>query len=73
MRIICLLLLGALLCGCGRQVPEPTLLTVPVPPSTAPETTLAETVPDDPDYYINYVYPEQLLEYYTGLTRGWSP
>ena len=73
LRIICLLMLGALLCGCGRQVPEPTLLTVPEPPSTAPETTLAETVPEDPDYYINYVYPEQLREFYTGLTRGWSP
>ena len=72
MRIICLLMLGALLCGCGRQMPEPTLLTVPETVPETAETTTAETVPDDPDYYIEYVYPEQLRESYTGLTQGWK-
>lgn len=72
MRIICLILLAALLCGCGRDTSEPPLLTVPEPEDTLPETTVAEPVPDDPDYYINNVYTEQLREYYTGLTRGWK-
>ena len=72
MRIICMILLTALLWGCGTRSPEPPLLTVPEPEETVAEPTVAETVPDDPDYYIKYVYPEQLRESYTGLTRGWK-
>lgn len=72
MRIICLILMAAALCGCGRKIPEPPLFTVPEPETALPETTAPETVPDDPDYYINNVYTEQLREYYTGLTRLWK-
>lgn len=72
MRIIVLVLLAAVLSGCGARAPEPTLFTVPEPEPTATEPSVPETVPDDPDYYIRYVYPEQLRELYTGLTRGWK-
>ncbi|MBQ3487887.1 MAG: hypothetical protein IJA71_06330 [Clostridia bacterium] len=72
MRIICLILLGIVLCGCGRQTAEPPLLTVPEPEPVTVEPTASETVPDDPGYYIEYVYPEQLRESYAGLTRGWK-
>ena len=72
MRIICLIALVTVLCGCGRRAPEPPLLTVPETEDTQPQTTVSETVPDDPDYYINNVYTDQLREYYTGLTRSWK-
>lgn len=72
MRVICLILLAVLLCGCGHRTPEPPLLTVPEPEPTAVQTTVPETLPEDPDYYIDHVFPEQLREYYAGLTRGWA-
>ncbi len=72
MRTICLIMLAAVLCGCGRKPPEPPLLTVPETETSLPETTVTETIPDDLDYYINNVYTEQLREYYTGLTRAWK-
>ena len=72
MRVICLIILAAVLCGCGERSPEPPLLTVPEAEETMPEPTVTETVPDDPEYYINNVYTEQLRESYTGLTRGWK-
>jgi len=72
LRIICLIALVTVLCGCGRRMPEPPLLTVPETEDTQPQTTVPETVPDDPDYYINNVYTDQLREYYTGLTRSWK-
>ena len=71
-RSICLILLAAALSGCARRAEEPPLLTVPERSAAMPETAPAETVPDDPGYYIKYVYPGQLREYYTGLARGWK-
>ena len=71
-RIIYLILLAALLGGCGRKMEEPPLLTVPERLEAPTETAAEEPLPDDPGYYINNVYPEQLREYYTGLARGWK-
>ena len=72
MRIVCLILLAALLSGCGRRAEEPLLYTVPERSVAPSETAAEEPIPDDPGYYINNVYPDQLREYYEGLARGWK-
>lgn len=72
-RLPILIILAFLLCGCGRKLPEPTLMTVPETESTEPEPTVPETHPDTPEHYIQYVYSEQLREYYTALTGRWEP
>ena len=71
-KMCCLLALVLMLWGCGRKMPEPTLMTVPETEPAASEPTLRETHPDTPEYYIKYVYPGQLREYYSGLTGRWD-
>lgn len=73
MRYLILLpLLAAVLGGCARQRQEPTLMTLPPPESTTVGTTVPETHPDTAEYYIKYVYPHQLQEYYTALIGRWE-
>lgn len=70
-RIVLFVILGLLCSGCGKKMPEPTLMTVPEPEPTVTESVLQETHPDTPEYYIRYVYPLQLREYYSGLVSRW--
>lgn len=64
--------LAVLLCGCSREVPEPTLMTVPPPEPTQPLTVAPETHPDTAEFYISSVYSEQLGEYYRALLERWD-
>ena len=70
--LILFTLLAAALWGCGRERPQPTLMTLPPPESTAAAATVPETHPDTAEYYIKYVYPHQLQESYTALIGRWD-
>ena len=71
-RILFAAALAMLLCGCSREVPEPTLMTVEIPEPTQPLTVAPETHPDTAEYYIGSVYSEQLAQYYRALLERWG-
>lgn len=71
-RILLAAALAMLLCGCSREVPEPTLMTVEIPEPTQPLTVAPETHPDTAEYYIGSVYSEQLAQYYRALLERWG-
>lgn len=72
-RILLVAALAMLLCGCSREAPEPTLMTVEIPEPTQPLTVAPETYPDTAEYYISNVYSEQLGQYYRALLERWGP
>lgn len=71
-RIFLAAVLAMLLCGCSREVAEPTLMTVAPPETTEPLTIAPETHPDTAEFYISSVYSEQLGEYYRALLERWD-
>jgi hypothetical protein len=72
-RILLVAAVAMLLCGCSREAPEPTLMTVEIPEPTQPLTVAPETHPDTAEYYISNVYSEQLGQYYRALLERWGP